>query len=839
MLAGVVTPKSRIELLKREIEQLDKKLVESSTEAPQLQTLPMQLPKNIDSSQRSFRISQQREELVLQIQKLRSTTSGKESGLKKELEEAEAVYKTICERKVKEQSAADQLIDRLKAKAEALRLQLSDLEEKYENEKTKLSSMSKRREVEHSQRKTQFKNSLKPLEEAASKLYSEKQTLTTHRARLEVDLNTTADSILMVKEDIESHMMQRAEHIAHREEIEELYEEFKRQHEAEIAEYIAELEVKDQLGRLKYRREREIGLIKQSEGKVADIERLAAEAEAELQKTQTSIDNLLTASPNKRTEQDIEKLEGFLRSKCVELEIESFEDAIVETALRDGLDIDEEILRKQITEVDRREDVMTAAWNALEMELNEKAKKLTEELERIESSMFEDNYDKVATDKASREVRKKLIGVKEEITKERRKFYHNQSAISQWKIEVQTALIDTRPIKRLDHNDAKVIREFKARAYERITDTEQRVSLENLMNLYVAKINSRERYLQDSHSLIQQHKQRREQLKGQLKRLETEKNAYEDEKLQFKQTLMKLIMEEKGLLKSLERCKNIESEGENPLCHDLNRMTRDIEVREGLIAKVSVYIETVLKAQIKQLHDKSRRWTEELKGVKAALNELAPKEQEVHSEMESLLEKQRSVMLNSLEGLQRSQGAKPEDTALTTLKDEVMKKLGQFGAAEAELETAKSDAVGRVMLLSVKETEALNRISKVNDLLSTLEAEKSRIEKLEQKLADLDVESSQETRMRLRSVGRPYIRKSSVSPQPSQPDPDGPALEFNSTGLNAAPYLDYIEKAVGKQVQYVAEPPPAPNPKLSQRRYFKISTEETPFDKSFNKVSAT
>lgn len=834
MIGGSVTPKSRIALLKREIEQLDKKLVESAIEGPDYQGFRLQLPADAGHSQRSSRATQQREELVLQIEKLKTGASGKEKTLKKEAAEAEAAYRAICELKVKEQAAADSVTDMLKAKAEGLKTQLSALEFKYENETNRAASMTKRREAEHTQRKNQFKNSLKPLEEAASKLYTEKQALATHQGRLETVIQNAESSISMLKEDIDSHAMQKAEHIAQREEIEELYEEFKRQHEAEISGYITVLEHKDQLGRLKYRREREIGLIKQVDAKLAELDKTVAEALAELQKSQISIDGLMTASPNKKTEQDIEKLEGFLRAKCTELEIESFEDVVVETALRDGLDIDEEILRKQITEVDRREDEMTAAWLIIEQDLTLKIKKLTEDLERIESSMFEDSYDEAATNRASKEVRIKIANVKETLNIERRRHSHKQSAISQWRVEVQTALIDTRPIKKLEHNDAKVIREFKARAYERITDAEQRVSLENLMNLYVSKINSREKYLQDSHSLVQQHKARRELLNAQLKSLDREKNALENEKLQMKQLLMKLIMEEKHLVKSLERCRETHAD-ENPLCEDLNQMTRDIENCEELIGKTTLHIETVLKELVKQLQERTRRKTAELLGVNTDLEGLAAKEQQLHSEMEALLEKQRSVMLDSLEGLQKSQGAKPEDAHLAALKDEIMKKHSQLNSVEAELDAAKNNAVEKVMLLSVKETEALNHISKVNDQVATLEAEKSRVEKLEQQLRELDAESPQETRPR--TITRPFIRKKSVSPQPCE-EPR-PPLPFNSTSLNAAPYLDFIEKTVGKQVQYVAEHPPAPNPKLPQRRYFKINPEESPLDQDFSSVSLT
>jgi chromosome segregation ATPase len=659
------------------------------------------------------------------------------------------------------------------------------------------------------------------LEEAAALLYSDKQNLSACKGNLEAELGAGERRVRMLREDIESHMMQRAELIAQREEVEEVYEEFKRQHGAEIAEYIAELEVKDQLSRLKFKKDREISLVKQLDNRLTDLDKTRTEAETELHRSQASIDSFVTASPNKRTEQDIDKLEGFLRTKCAELDIEYFEEVLVETALREGLDIDEEILRRQIVEVDRREDEMTTNWETLEGELKEKAKQLTADLEQLEASMFEDHYDQESTERASAEVRRKLTEVRVSLVKEKRRFSHKHSAVSQWRVEVQTALTELRPARRLELKDAKVVKEFKTRAYERITDSEQRVSLENLMNLYVTKLTSREKYLQDSHVLVQQHQLRTQQLTEQLRVLDTQCRGLEEEKLLVKQRLMKLMMEEKTQTRSLER-----KGQESPLCSALNQMTKDIEDCEAQIARVSSHIDTALKPQLTELTERLRRVTGDLKRGQAQLCEVEAKEQQIHAEMEALLERQRSFMLNSLEGLQKS--ARPEDTSLTALKAEVMRKLGQLEAAEAELEAAKSEAIERVMQLSVKESEAISRISQVNEQLASLQGEKARVELLEHKLSDLDNEASQETRIRPKSIGRPFIKKRSVSPQPSQ--------ELNTTGMNAAPYLEFIEKTVGKQVQYVADRP-APNPRL--RQYFKISPEETSFEQAFfSKVSS-
>ena len=79
------------------------------------------------------------------------------------------------------------------------------------------------------------------------------------------------EQFYMTREEIDSKTLQRAEYVAQREELDEIYEEFKRKYGPEFSGFIQEMENKQELESIRERKETQIEKIKNVGLEITDL----------------------------------------------------------------------------------------------------------------------------------------------------------------------------------------------------------------------------------------------------------------------------------------------------------------------------------------------------------------------------------------------------------------------------------------------------------------------------------------------------------------------------------------------------------------------------------------
>jgi len=519
------SPKARVQALKREIESLDKRLTTSAQTRPLYESLPLQV--KIESPQDS-----RRSELSAQLSVLRQHTEGRLSPLQARVTALQQEESQLEQTIAKEQAAIDSQRRDVESKLEQQTALLRVLQRQYEDSQLQVVQTQTRLEAEYHAVAGDFDKQLVPLERALAAAGQEWETAVSEGNTLEEEKRGLEERMAMCVEEMDGVTLQRAEFVAHREEMEDLYDDLKRKYGRDISDFISGAESKHAATKLKDRKNVLIDKVKSVDSRLEANNSALKATQDRFQSIQNQLHSLVSAAPNMRTQQDLEKLETLLKLKAPDF-TQLLEEAVLDINAANGCDMDEWILRQQMKEVDSRLAKMEADTQREHLRLQQEAADVAEEMERAGKDGNEDY---------SRELGRRLGSAKEAQLQLARQYQRRRAAVEQWRAEVVQLLSQPPILTEVRAADELILDDLRSRA-------QFQGSLDPLLSQYIVKLRERERYLQANQAIVADLQAQLAASEAQGASLQLEKDQLTREKSKLRQELTRFLMEEKRLSK--------------------------------------------------------------------------------------------------------------------------------------------------------------------------------------------------------------------------------------------------------------------------------------------------
>ena len=519
------SPKARVQALKREIESLDKRLTTSAQTRPLYESLPLQV--KIESPQDS-----RRSELSAQLSVLRQHTEGRLSPLQARVTALQQEESQLEQTIAKEQAAIDSQRRDVESKLEQQTALLRVLQRQYEDSQLQVVQTQTRLEAEYHAVAGDFDKQLVPLERALAAAGQEWETAVSEGNALEEEKRGLEERMAMCVEEMDGVTLQRAEFVAHREEMEDLYDDLKRKYGRDISDFISGAESKHAATKLKDRKNVLIDKVKSVDSRLEANNSALKATQDRFQSIQNQLHSLVSAAPNMRTQQDLEKLETLLKLKAPDF-TQLLEEAVLDINAANGCDMDEWILRQQMKEVDSRLAKMEADTQREHLRLQQEAADVAEEMERAGKDGNEDY---------SRELGRRLGCAKEAQLQLARQYQRRRAAVEQWRAEVVQLLSQPPILTEVRAADELILDDLRSRA-------QFQGSLDPLLSQYIVKLRERERYLQANQAIVADLQAQLAASEAQGASLQLEKDQLTREKSKLRQELTRFLMEEKRLSK--------------------------------------------------------------------------------------------------------------------------------------------------------------------------------------------------------------------------------------------------------------------------------------------------
>ena len=317
------TPKTRIEKLKQEIRNLDERLTTEHT--PPLMQLPPQLKllpiPNVQTKERDL--------IEAKIRALGSSIQPREEDVLEQLAEVSFKLTQVLQEEQREKLNSQQFKERFNARIETQKHEIETLKQNYNLLSGELSSLHRTRKAQRQEKSKKFSLILGPLEKIACDISKQKTEITNEIAKIADSKIATEQCILMTHEEIQGKYIQRAENIAHREELEAVLSEFLHDNSEALKWVNKEFDLNDELILVKKRKEAQVEKIKDFEMKIIEIR------------------NILETV----NDTSLEITENNLRDKCLDVGIDTLGDIIMDINTLHGFDIDEEIVKLQMCKI--------------------------------------------------------------------------------------------------------------------------------------------------------------------------------------------------------------------------------------------------------------------------------------------------------------------------------------------------------------------------------------------------------------------------------------------------------------------------------------------------------
>lgn len=384
--------------------------------------------------------------------------------------------------------------------------------------------------------------------------------------------------------------------------------------------------------------------------------------------------------------------------------------------------------------------------------------------------------------------------------------------------------------------DKSILDEFKISCLSHIEDSEQRKSLENLINMYTQKVISREKYLFNINTKLDEKRANQKKLEDSLYSLTQDKAKLEKEKIEMRKNLMKFIMKEKGLTKKIDESATTES-GDFRLKQQAHSLFNSVCHWEKIILKETNTIERAIKPALAEYQEQLKKTNKELMQINSQLKEIEDDYQSVEYQIEKLLECQRQEMLDSLEELNnKANKVDEEDNQLVYIKQTIDGHTASLMKIQDSIDDL--DITSVKLLAEIEQEESMLRTQKqvLETSLVKVLHDKKLLEELENKL--IKPEETQHTtrspfkpdnfneKSRSRSFGKITKPKSDSQTvdlyQFEIPEKNDDALPEGN------PYLEFVEKTLGKHQQLVSERSVSiPSQLRNQKKYYRFNLEDT------------
>jgi len=284
----------------------------------------------------------------------------------------------------------------------------------------------------------------------------------------------------MLKEDLNGKLIQRAELVGHREELDEVYQKLRRNHKLEIEFYYEENRLNDSLKKIsesiKICEDKKKGIMAQLEIKSGPIKEL----QEKLQFIQRSYQTLVSERSKKVTadEAEIERLESLISSKAQAYGIPELDDLFTELCNSHGRYVEKEILSRQLRLIDEEEKNITNKFEQKEYNLLEAIGILKEK--QGESPEIDEEIVKLTIELEQLKIRYEL----------------RKEAIFKWKDEVTQVLNENKNADGYEEIDTqdKFIAKIKEKMAEKNIPTDQQEEYENIIQEYLKKVELHEIY---------------------------------------------------------------------------------------------------------------------------------------------------------------------------------------------------------------------------------------------------------------------------------------------------------------------------------------------------------
>jgi hypothetical protein len=218
------------------------------------------------------------------------------------------------------------------------------------------------------------------------------------------------------------------------------------------------------------------------------------------------IENLLTNSTNSKLNSEILNFERVLEEKTIEHDLDTLENVILDLNALERFDIDEEILRLQLTEVVQQETKLRLDFDFAEKEIQEKLKNSS--------------------------TKREINQLENELSFIRNQYRNRFAAINHWKEEVESVISRTVSNIHVSVQDRTILDEFSA-AFGKINGLSSRQQMKNLLDGYLAKVNIRDKMIQNNLNEIKKKFVEKTQISGLLSKANVEKNKLQNEKFKF------------------------------------------------------------------------------------------------------------------------------------------------------------------------------------------------------------------------------------------------------------------------------------------------------------------
>lgn len=612
-----------------------------------------------------------------------------------------------------------------------------------------------------------FESNINPIENQLRQVVDKHSNLTETLKNLEQEQLRMENTLKMIVEDIISQSAAKAESIMERENLETQMELI----EYEFAEELEYNEQEDdfiiKMLKLKKLKDPVLSQYKDLKNSVENIELQVEKTKAKISNCSAELVRMCLASPGF---EELKNVEELVKEKSKVFKTDNVEKVIVDVNSFEGFDIDEEILKAQISAVDKQELQLREMFKA-------EANELKTWIAHLESR-------KMLTDEVQRKFRLR-----------ERSFNLKVAAIKSWK-SVAATLVSTSDNLGKIVQDSAVVQEFKSQ-FSSITYKEHK-KLENLMSAYLSLLDKREKFY--SEFPLQRKISEKSSLESEIISLVNQKPSVLKDQFQVESQISDFEKEEKKLsdnIKSLGIVPN-SSKAQFYMLKDKIQTWDENFKSSGVSPSQEIFFEYKKSLELVKADTYSLR---------TSLASVTDQEFTLSSEVEKILELKRAEMLNSLQDLKKN-CKNPEEMQMYELNFRVVEASTKVERATKDLKDFDSNILGIISSIEQEEISLRKQQIELEQDMKEVEKELGFIVDYEQKLKKLDHWdlASALTIDNCRSPFEEYLGSGFKGGD------DGPVIEGK--------YLEFAEKLLGRAAQ-------VPRNRMVNRKYYRIRLENT------------
>jgi len=527
-----------------------------------------------------------RENLKSELYKYVKYVKEKERVSSQDMQEVKIALENLTTNRKFQEHDSKQRVQHLQQEIKTLTTQKKRYEKEQKEIEKLLEEVQQKIEGLHEGKLKSFKKLLAPLEEASRTVNNQKKMIEERYYFSLEALRGTREQTLMIREELNSKLMQRAEQIGKREELDELYDDFVEKYGEELAYYVESRESDKKLEDIK--EEKTVAMkdlkttqedlkatkenIQSTEGKIAGLHNEITRLEENLKAT--SEDQLA----------EVEKLEAFIRLKLEEVEAPDLDQILLDVGTDSGMNINKEVLKRQIELVEQEELQLLVEWSSREAQYKEAIQDITDRISEAnqqsperEGTFLRATQLRLETDLAE------LEALKEQYSLEQMAHRDRQKSINEWKLEARTLICQDKfelegilGANRYDDDDgyddelegksrlAQILKKYNGYStlvlakirdvvHECLEDKSEIRTFESVLNVYNQKVATREEAIAEVDKQLNIAREEYESQRDELKKLTKKKEDLQNERITLKNKTSKLTAKDKLIRSESEK----------------------------------------------------------------------------------------------------------------------------------------------------------------------------------------------------------------------------------------------------------------------------------------------